>query len=296
MRAIFTFALALVLAFSVAPRQAAAASRFHVIATTTDIQALVTAIAGDKVDVESLAAPAQDPHSLELKPSQLARLRSASLVVRIGLDHEPWLARVQFKAPVLNLSENVRLLQTETPRLRVERQAHVHAFGNPHYWLDPENAKAMVNALSRALGKLIPDDRAYFDANRDAFLKQVDERMVAWKKALAPYAGTRIVVVHDTWVYFADRFKLSIVAAAEPTPGVPPSPAELARLYARMREAQVRLVVADPNSNDTLVRQIAEHGNARIVSLAPSVGADPAARDYVSLIDLNVDRLVKALR
>ena len=296
MRAISTFALAVVLACSVAPRQAAGASQFHVIATTTDIQSLITAIAGDKVNVESLAAPAQDPHSLELKPSQLARLHSASLVVRIGLDHEPWLARVQAKAPVLNLSRNVRLLQTETPRLRVERQSHVHAFGNPHYWLDPENAKAMAISLSQALGNLIPAEKTYFDANRDTFIKQVGERMLLWKKALAPYAGTRIVVVHDTWTYFADRFDLSIVATAEATPGVPPSPAELAKLYSRMREAKVRLVIADPNSNNSLVRQIAERGNAKIVSLVPSVGADVAARDYLSMIDLNVDRLVKALR
>jgi hypothetical protein len=125
-------------------------------------------------------------------------------------------------------------------------------------------AKAMVIALAQALGKLIPADKPYFDANRDMFIKQVDARMAVWTKALAPYAGTRIVVVHDTWTYFADRFNLSIVAAAEATPGVPPSPAELARLYARMREAQVRLVAADPNSNESLVRQIAEHGNARM--------------------------------
>jgi ABC-type Zn uptake system ZnuABC Zn-binding protein ZnuA len=296
MRAIFTLALAVVLAFIVAPRQAAATTQFHIIATTTDIQSLIKAIAGDKVNVESLAAPAQDPHSLELKPSQLARLHSASLVVRIGLDHEPWLARVRTKAPVLNLSENVRLLQTETPRLRVERQSHVHAFGNPHYWLDPENAKAMVISLSQALGKVFPAHKTYFDANRDTFIKEADERMVLWKKALAPYAGSRIVVVHDTWTYFADRFNLAIVATAEATPGVPPSPAELAKLYSRMREAKVRLVVADPNSSGSLVRQIAEHGNAKIVSLVPSVGADVAARDYLSLIDLNVDRLVKALR
>jgi zinc/manganese transport system substrate-binding protein len=294
--AIFAFALAMVLAISVAPPKASAATRLHIVATTTDIRSLVTGIAGDKADVESLAAPSQDPHLLELKPGQLVQLRSASLVVRIGLDHEPWLARVAFQAPVLNLSQNVRLLQTETPRLRVERQSHVHAFGNPHYWLDPENAKAMAISISRALGQLMPADRHYFDANRDKFIKQVDEHMASWQKALAPYAGTRIVVVHDTWTYFADRFNLSIAAAAEATPGVPPSPAELAKLYSRMREAKVRLVVADPNSNDALVRQIAEHGNARVVALVPSVGADPAARDYLSLIDLNVDRIVKALR
>lgn len=296
MRVIFIFALAVASVFSAGTRQAVAAPRLHIIATTTDVQALIQVVGGDKVDVESLASPTQDPHSIELKPGQLMRLRSAALVARIGLDHEPWLARVQITAPVLNLSENVRLMQAETPRLRVERQSHVHAFGNPHYWLDPENAKAMVFAISRALGKLIPAEKVYFDTNRDIFVKQTDAHMLLWTKGLAPYAGTKIVVVHDTWVYFADRFHLSVVAAAEATPGVPPSPAELAKLYSRMREATVRLVVADPNSSEPLVRQIAEHGNARVVRLVPSVGADQAARDYLSLIDLNVDRLVKALR
>lgn len=296
MRAIFGLALILILFSDMMLGQAAAAPRVHVIATTSDIQSLIKAVAGDKVDVESLAAPSQDPHTLELKPNQLIRLRSASLVVRVGLDHEPWLQYSQYTAPVLNLSENVRLMQTETPRLRLERRAHVHAFGNPHYWLDPENAKAMAVSISRALSKLMPADKAYFDANRDTFIQQVDQRMATWKKALAPYAGTRIVVVHDTWIYFADRFKLSIVAAAEAMPGVPPSPAELARLYSRMRESKVRLVIADPNSNDSLVQQIAAHGNARIVALVPSVGADPGARDYLSMIDLNVDRMVRSLQ
>jgi ABC-type Zn uptake system ZnuABC Zn-binding protein ZnuA len=219
------------------------------------------------------------------------------MLVKVGLDHEPWLARLPaVSATVVDASKTVPLLQTETPRLRVERQAHVHAFGNPHYWLDPENAKAMVISISRTLDKLMPADAPYFDANRDKFIREVDEHMTAWRKALAPYAGTRIVVVHDTWTYFADRFGLSVAAAAEATPGVPPSPAELARLYARMREAGVRLVVADPNSSDALVRQMAEHGNARIVALVPSVGGDPAARDYLSLIDLDVDRIARALR
>lgn len=296
MRAICTFALAAALAFSAAPRQAAAAPKFHVVATTTDIKSIVMAIGGDRIEVESLAAPSQDPHSLELKPNQLARLRTAALVVRIGLDHEPWLARMQTSAPVVDLSRNVRLLQTETPRLRVERRSHTHAFGNPHYWLDPENTRPMAAAIAQALARLSPADQGYFEANRTAFSKRLDDRMPVWKQALAPYSGARMVVMHDTWTYFADAFKLSIVAAAEPTPGVPPSPSELARLYARMREARVGLLIADPNSDEALVRQVAERGNARVVTLMPSVGADPAAGDYFALIDLNVERLVKALR
>ena len=295
-RAIFTVAFAVALAFGIGPRQAAAAAKLQIVATTTDLKSIVVAIGGDRIAVESLAAPSQDPHSLELKPNQLARLRTASLIVRIGLDHEPWLARMQSTAPLVDVSKNVRLLQTETPRLRLERRSHTHAFGNTHYWLDPENARPMALDITQALVKLSPADKAYFEANLMSFFKRLDERMPLWKTALAPYAGTKLVVMHDTWAYFADRFKLSIVAAAEPTPGVPPSPAELAKLYARMREAKIGLVIADPNSNPALARQVAEYGNARIVNLVPSVGADPAAQDYFSLIELNVERLIKALR
>lgn len=289
-------AVLLALACGLAPAAATALERLKVVTTTTDLQALVRRIGGDRVEVESLSAPDQDPHAIELKPVQLARLRNAALVVRIGLDHEPWFARLRATAPVLDASRGVRLLQGETPRLRAERRAHVHAYGNTHYWLDPENARPMTAAIAGRLATLRPADRSYFEANRAEFLQQLDTRLHGWNAVLAPYRGTKVVVIHDSWSYFADRFGLSIVAAAEPTPGVPPSPAELASLLSRMRQARVRLVVADPSSPAALVRQVAEQGGARAVTLVPSVGADPAAHDYLSLLDLNVQRLRDALR
>ena len=288
--------LGLALALAAAPGAGAGRDKIRVVTTTTDLRALVQAVGGEHVSVESIATPEQDPHSIELKPAQLARLRRAELVVRIGLDHEPWLARVKTEAMVLDASRGVRLLQTETPRLRVERRAHVHAYGNTHYWLDPQNAHPITAAIVEALARLNAADRALFETNRARFLQQLDARMKAWSATLTPLRGVNAVVIHDTWAYFADRFGISILAAAEPTPGVPPAPAELAALFKRMREAGVRLVIADPHSNASLVRQIAERSGARPVTLLPSVGADPAASDYIALFDINVQRLAGALK
>jgi zinc/manganese transport system substrate-binding protein len=285
-RAAAAVATALLCAVLAAPAQA----KLSVVATSADLKALVEAVGGERVAVESLAAPEQDPHAIELKPAQLARLRQAALVVRVGLDHEPWFARLKPAAPVLNASQGVRLLQTETPRLRAERKAHVHAFGNTHYWLDPQNAHPITASILEALAKLRPDERSAFEANRAAFLRKLDDRMSEWSATLAPFRGTKLVVVHDSWTYFAERFGLAIVAAAEPSPGVPPSPAELAALYRRMREAEVKVVIADPHSNPSLVRQIAEKGGARAVTLLPS------GNDYIRLFDENVKRLAAALR
>src|SRR5205809_1065630 len=104
---------------------------------------------------------------------ELPRIRTADLLVRIGLDHEPWLwpvlraladPRLQAgTAHYLDASRGVTLLQTETARVRSERDVHVHAFGNTHYWLDPENAKPITSAIVTSLAVLSPADRPVFD-------------------------------------------------------------------------------------------------------------------------------------
>jgi ABC-type Zn uptake system ZnuABC Zn-binding protein ZnuA len=84
--------LVLALALAAAPGQVLAQQKLRVVATAADLKSLAKAVGGARVDVESLAAPEQDPHAIELKPAQLARVRSGALLIRVGLVHEPWLA------------------------------------------------------------------------------------------------------------------------------------------------------------------------------------------------------------
>ena len=272
-----------------------------VVATSTDLKALLEEVGGERVRVEALAPPGQDPHTVEVTPGRLAALQGAALVVRVGLDHEPWLAAALRtlrgrRAPPADLdcSKGIALLQTETARVRPERGEHVHGFGNTHYWLDPENARPITAAMVAALGQLAPEDRAGFESRRAEFLKRLEAGLTRWRAALAPYRGAKVVIVHESWPYFASRFGLQIVAAVEPTPGVPPSPASLASLIRQMKQAQVRVLIAEPYASASLVDQVAARSGARIARLAPSVGADLEARDYIGLFDLNVKRLVDA--
>lgn len=280
-----------VLVAAASPSLRAQPQRLLVITTSPDLKSLVEAVGGDRVEVESIGQPEQDPHSIEVKPGQLVRVKQAAMLVRVGLDHEPWLARLPaVSATIVDASRTVSLLQTETPRLRTERKAHTHAFGNTHYWLDPKNAWPITASILAALADLSPADRATFEARREAFLSRLEARLTAWQAMLAPYRGVRIVVVHDSWSYFAERFGLKIVAAAEPNPGVPPSPGELAALLGRLRDSDVRLLVADPHSDPSLVRQIAEKGGVKSITLLPS------GRDYIGLFEENVQRLSQALK
>ena len=85
-------ALALVL---LAAAPARGGSVLDVVTTSTDLKALVEAVGGERVTAESLAPALHEPHAVDVKPGQLARLRSAALLVRVGLDHEPWLGRIR---------------------------------------------------------------------------------------------------------------------------------------------------------------------------------------------------------
>jgi len=263
----------------------------------------VEAVGGDRVAVVALVSPGQDPHGVDIKPGQLVALKRAVLLVRVGLDHEPWLARALRTArgpdslPVdLDCSRGIGLLQAETSRVRSERGVHVHGFGNPHYWLDPENARPITAGILEALTRLAPADRGYFERRRTDFLVRLDTGLARWQAALAPHRGAKIVVVHESWPYFAHRFGLEIVAAVEPTPGVPPSPAFLAALTRQMKEAKVRVLIAEPYSDAALVQRVAALGGAREVQLAASVGALPETRDYLALFDVDVARLAEAFR
>ncbi len=277
-----------------------------VVATSTDLKSLVEAVGGDRVRVEPLAPPLHDPHAVEVKPGQIAALRGATLLVKVGLDHEPWLAgllrtvgdpRFLPGGPnVLDCSKGIDLLQAETARIRPESGEHIHGFGNTHYWLDPENARTITAAILETLARLAPGERAYFESRRAEFLGRLDGGLARWSKALGPYRGARVVVVHESWSYFAGRFGLQIVAAIEPSPGVSPSPAYLSSLTKQMKEANVRVVIAEPYSSAALVTRVVSLSGVRAVTLVPSVGGAPEARDYLALFDLDVGRLADALR
>ena len=295
-------ALALVL---LAAAPARGGDVLDVVTTSTDLKALVEAVGGERVTVESLAPALHEPHAVEVKPGQLARLKSAALLVRVGLDHEPWLARVRATvndprfapggAADLDVSRGIDLLQTETPRLKSERGVHVHGFGNPHYWLDPANARPMTQTILEGLVRVFPDAREVFRRNRARFLKRLDAGIARWTAVMAPHRGARVVAFHDSWPYFARRFGLTIAATVEPVPGVPPTPASLVALTSGMKDAGVRVLIVEPSASRAVADRVAAPSGARVVTLVPSVGGDPEARDYLTLFDVNVRRLAEAL-
>jgi ABC-type Zn uptake system ZnuABC Zn-binding protein ZnuA len=177
----------------------------------------------------------------------------------------------------------------------VNEGGHAHGVANPHYWLDPENAKIVSLSVADGLARLLPGERERIAANRDRFVAELDARLARWTGQLAPVAGAKLIAYHNSWPYFARRFRLDVIDFIEPKPGVAPSPSHLARLIAKGKTSGVRAVIHEPYEPEDASRFVAEKVGVPFVLLATSVGSVPEAKDYLGLFDHNVASLARAL-
>jgi ABC-type Zn uptake system ZnuABC Zn-binding protein ZnuA len=120
-------------------------------------------------------------------------------------------------------------------------------------------------------------------------------RLAGWQSLLAPHRAARLITYHNTWPYFARRFRLDVVDVIETKEGVAPSPARLAKLAAVMRDQKVRVILQEPFEPDEAAQLLARRTSAAVVKLAPLVGSLPEAADYLSLFDTDIGRLAGAL-
>lgn len=276
----------------------------RVLTTTTDLAAIVAAVGGDLVTVESIVPAGADPEAFEPRPGDLAKLRSAELVVRVGLGYDYWLdtlVRQTGEKRLMRGGDAYLDASGGIPPLEIRGQTvvneggHAHGVANPHYWLDPENAITITAAVAEALVRIAPAQRATIVGNRQRFLGELETRRARWAATLAPLAGVKLIAYHNSWPYFARRFRLDVIGFIEPRAGVAPSPAHLAQLIAAGRKANVRAILHEPHEPEDASRFVAQKLGVPVIRLATSVGSLAGTDDYLALFDYNVAALAKAL-
>jgi ABC-type Zn uptake system ZnuABC Zn-binding protein ZnuA len=300
MRRILGIALVLAAA-SGAPAQ----ERLAIVTSTTDLKALVEAVGGERVAVTSIAPATMDAEDYQSKPQDVARLGGARLAVRVGLDYDLWFDRLLAQAGRADLMRGqaghvdasfaIAVLEVRGASVG-PGDGHAHGNGNPHYWLDPKNAEIITGTILEALGRIDPAHAGEFERNRQTFLSTIDARLADWERRMSALQGRALVAYHNSWAYFARRFRLDIAGFIEPKPGVQPSPAHLAAMIRLMREKKIGIIIREPHEAERDAAFLAGKTDAALVVLAASVGATPQARDYISLFDANVAALAAAAR
>ncbi len=267
----------------------------NVVASTSSMGVLATAVGGDAVKVTVLAPPDRDVHVLQARPSMMVALRRADLLVAVGAELEiGWLpaalkgsgnAKILPGAPgYFEAAAQVPLL--ESGQAADRSQGDVHPMGNPHLYLDPVRMAKVAEALAGRLASLDASNADRYRAGAAAFRAAVESRVPGWKAKAAGAKG--LLLFHKDVNYLAALLGVPILGYIEPLPGIPPTASHLRELTGRFKGQKGVILFTDfqPGQGPEFLARNLGWPKLRL-PLEPGVGS--SVEEYLKLIDRWVD-------
>ncbi|MGB2248887.1 MAG: metal ABC transporter substrate-binding protein [Alcanivorax sediminis] len=262
---------------------------------------LATEIGGDLVTVKTASAPGQDAHHIQARPSLLAQVRRADLVLCNGAGLEAgWLPVLLNRGgnPAVRQAPGLFLAAEQVDRLEVpttldRADGDVHAMGNPHVHLDPRRMVSLSQQLAERFATLDPDNATQYQQQQQAWQTAFEPGIPRWEQQAASLKGSNVITYHRSWVYLLDWLGMQRVAELEPKPGLPPTPGHLAELVKTVEQQQASLILYRPINGDEAANWLAARTSACAVLLPLSPGEE-GTETLASLYDTLIERLVAA--
>ena len=263
-----------------------------VVATLPILKEFAEQVGREHVQVTSLISGFESEHSYSPKPSDLKAIGEARLLVEIGLGLEMWVGGLVKNAA----NPRLRVVTTSHDIAIIRDASEPNSPGNPHIWLDPENAKIMTRHIADGLMEADPAHTTDYRANLDDYVQRLTDSERELQLLVATLGDRRIVTYHPAWPYFARRFGFRIEGDIVGQVGAEPTAAHLARLARRMKSEKIKVIVSEPQLNQKVAQALARETGARIVLLSPLPGAITGTNTYLSMLRYDIAKLVDALQ
>lgn len=274
-----------------------AGDRVSIVATTTQLADFTRNVVSDRAEVTQLLRPNVDPHDFEPTPSDATAIAEADLVVENGIGLDEWLGDLIDNAGVAPR----RIVATDG--LAVRPGDEESPDGDPHVWLDPRNAIAMVRAIADAMSAADPEGARVYRANANRYVAEIEGLDIDLQRQIGRIAAPdrTIVTDHDAFGYFTSRYGIRVAGTVIPSlaTGAEPAAKDVDALIDTIRREKVRAVFAEGGLDPALARSIADEAGATLGE--PLYGdslAEPAepAGTYLGMMRANMDAIVTALR
>jgi zinc/manganese transport system substrate-binding protein len=275
----------------------------NVFACEPEWAALAREIGGDDVKAYSATTAMQDPHRIEARPSLIAQMRRADLVLCSGADLEiGWLPLLLREAGNVTVQpgqsgyvEAARWVPLLEKPARLDRaDGDVHAAGNPHVHTDPRNIARVGAVLVARLAAIDPAHAAAYRARGDAFAARWQAAIARWEARAAPLKNLPVAVQHKSFSYLLNWLGLREVATLEPKPGIEPSASHLARIAAQLQTAPAKMVLRASYQSPRPADWLAQRAGIPAVTLPYTVGGNAQANDLFGLFDDTLEQLLRA--
>lgn len=282
---------------------ATASAKVRAFACEPEWAAKLKELGGKQVSVYQATSPKQDAHRVEARPSLIARMRRADLVVCSGSDLEiAWLptllasagnSKVQPGQPGYFMASDY-VERLDVPEKVDRSMGDVHPYGNPHVHLDPRNLAIIATALSQRLAEIDRDNAADYIERNAAFQTKLSESIRRWEQKAAGLKGLRLVTYHRDAIYLANWLGLDLTMTIEPKPGIPPSAGHLADLLSKLKTEPADVIARMAYNEPKAPAWLSERTGIPVVELPYTVGGTEKANDLFGLFDDTIDRLLTA--
>lgn len=275
-------------------------AELRVFACEPEWAALVEELAGERAHVFTAVTALQDVHHIQARPSLIAQVRRADLVICTGAGLEVgWLPVLLKRAgnPDVRPGMDGYFLAADHVHLlgipgQVDRSmGDVHPDGNPHIQLDPGNYPPIAHALGARLAVLDDASAEFYRSRTAEFLQRWESAMQLWTQRAAPLKGMPVVVYHDAWIYMNRWLGLEQLAELEPKPGVPPTSRHLSSLLSLMKTEAARVVIRAPYQDARAVDWLHKHTGIPGLVLPTTIGGTKEAGNLFELFDTIIDLL-----
>ena len=272
----------------------------NIVVTIPVLKDLTEQVGGPHVRVTSLLSGYENEHTYSPKPSDLVAVRKARLLFEVGIGLEVWVSSLVKNAGsaslrVVTTSKGIALLRDKPNRDGAAHAAEEEDRGNPHVWMDPENATTMMRHITEALIQIDPAYATEYRTNQASYLRKLDQLRGDLSDRTKRLADRRFIAHHPAWPYFARRFGFQIVGTIQPQSGSEPSALQLHGLIVKINKERIKVVVSEIQLSQKIPELLAKETGARVVVLTTLPGGLPHTETYLDMLRYNVLQLANAL-
>ena len=276
----------------------------RVVATVGMITDIVRNVGGERVQATGLMGPGVDPHLYKPTASDVQTLESADVIFYGGLELEGRMTDVFVKLaragkPTFPVSEDI-----DPARLR--QPVEFEGKYDPHIWFDVTLWQEAVRKVARALAALDPGSAALYQANADAYLKQLDElhRYVQAQIQTLPPESRVLITAHDAFGYFGQQYGMEVRGLQGTSTAAEAGARDVQDLAAFICERGLKAIFVESSVPQATLEAVQAAAEARgcTVSIGGQLFSDAMGADgtpegtYIGMVRHNVDTIVKALR
>lgn len=282
----------------------AAQAELRIFACEPEWAALADEIGGELVETYSATTALQDPHYIQARPSLIAQVRRADLVICSGAQLEiGWLPALLQKAnnrKVLPGKDGYLEASRSVVRLdatgNVDRaKGDIHPQGNPHIQTNPHNIASVAVTLKARMAKLDPDNSMGYERNLKRFMDKWQAAITRWEAQAVSLRGRRVITHHKSWVYLERWLGLVEAANLEAIPGLPPTATHLSRLTTEFADGGADIIIRSPYQDAKASDWLSERIGVPAIVLPLTVGGTDGATDLFAMFDDILGRLLKAV-